>query len=136
MFLKNIKLTLIILLFYQSPLYSKSNSFNNFNSKDLSKYFSGIVALENKENTKALNFFKSSKILLNKHDPYLKRYVSSLVQEKRVIQAINIIKQNAGKDNVSFFDAHLLLIVDSLKKKKFRSSQYSFVRCLQFFTTK
>ena len=117
MFLKNIKLTLIILLFYQSPLYSKSNSFNNFNSKDLSKYFSGIVALENKENTKALNFFKSSKILLNKHDPYLKRYVSSLVQEKRVIQAINIIKQNAGKDNVSFFDAHLLLIVDSLKKK-------------------
>ena len=66
---------------------------NNFNSKDLSKYFSGIVAFENKNNSDALNFFNSSKILINKHDPYLKRYVYSLVLENKVSQAINIIKK-------------------------------------------
>jgi tetratricopeptide (TPR) repeat protein len=116
MFSKNIKLILIILLFYQSPLHSKSTSFENFNSKNLSKYFSGIVAFENKNNPGALNFFNSSKILLNQHDPFLKRYISSLVLEKKVPQAINVIKKNIGKNNSNFFDAYLLMIIDNLKK--------------------
>ena len=116
MFSKNIKLILIILLFYQSPLHSKSTSFENFNSKNLSKYFSGIVAFENKNNPGALDFFNSSKILLNQHDPFLKRYISSLVLEKKVPQAINVIKKNIGKNNSNFFDAYLLMIIDNLKK--------------------
>ena len=116
MFFKKIKLTLIILLFYQTPLYSKSTSFNDFDSKNLSKYFSGIVAYENKENSKALDFFNSSKILLNKHDPYLERYMYSLVLDNKIPQAINLIKKNKGNNNTNFFDAHLLLILDSLKK--------------------
>ena len=56
MFLKKIKFILVITLFYQTPLFSKSASFNDFNSKNLSKYFSGIVAFENKDNTEALKF--------------------------------------------------------------------------------
>ena len=102
MFFKKIKLTLIILLFYQTPLYSKSTSFNDFDSKNLSKYFSGIVAYENKENSKALDFFNSSKILLNKHDPYLERYMYSLVLDNKIPQAINLIKKNKGNNNTNF----------------------------------
>jgi tetratricopeptide (TPR) repeat protein len=117
MFIKNIKLILIILLLYQSSANSKSTSFKDFNSNTLSKYFSGIVAFENKDNAKALNFFNSSKILLSRHDPYLKRYVSSLVLEKKVSQAINLIKRNIGKNKTNFFESYLLLIIDSLKKK-------------------
>ena len=79
---------------YQNTLYSKSTSFNDFDSKNLSKYFSGIVAFENKNNSVALDFFNSSKILINKHDPYLKRYIYSLVLENKVSQAINVIKNN------------------------------------------
>ena len=116
MFIKNIKLILIILLFYQSSANSKSTSFKDFNSNTLSKYFSGIVAFENKDNAEALNFFNSSKILLSRHDPYLKRYVSSLVLEKKVSQAINLIKRNIGKNKTNFFESYLLLIIDSLKK--------------------
>ena len=62
--LKKIRFILIITLFYQTPLFSKSLSFDKFNSQDLSKYFSGIVAFENKDNTEALKFFNSSKILI------------------------------------------------------------------------
>ena len=68
--IKNIKFILILLLLYQTPSNSKSNSFNHLDSKNLSKYFSGIVAFENKDNSAALEFFNSSKILLKKHDPY------------------------------------------------------------------
>ena len=117
MFLKNIKFLLIILILYQNPLHSKSNSFDDFDSKNLSKYFSGIVAFENRDNSKALNFFNTSKILLNKHEPYLKRYVFSLVLEDKVNQAINIIKQN--KNKYEFFEKYLLLTIDSLRRNDF-----------------
>ena len=116
MFFKKIKFVLVLLLFYQTPLYSKSNSFEDFDSRNLSKYFSGIVAFGNKDNSAALDFFNSTKILIDTHDPYLKRYVFSLVLENKVSQAINVIKQNKDKNNTSFFDAYLLLLIDSLKK--------------------
>ena len=77
MFIKKIKFFLIIFLMYQTPLSSKSTSFDTLNFNSVSKYFSGIIAYENKDNTSALEFFNSSKILLNSHEPYLKRYVNS-----------------------------------------------------------
>ena len=113
---KKIKIIFIFLLFYQSPLLSKSNNFNDFNSKNISKYFSGIVAYENKDNSNALNYFNSSKILLDRHDPYLEKFVMSLVLENKVAQAINNIKLNKEKKNSEFFEAYLLLALDSLKK--------------------
>ena len=118
MVLKNIKFILIIFLFYQNTLFTKSNSFEKIDSKNLSKYFSGIVAFGNKKNSEALDFFNSSKILINAHDPFLKRYVSSLVLENKVLQAIQIIKQNYENENIDFFDSYLLLIIDSLKKNE------------------
>ena len=118
MVLKNIKFILIVLLFYQNTLFTKSNSFEKIDSKNLSKYFSGIVAFGNKKNSEALDFFNSSKILINAHDPFLKRYVSSLVLENKVLQAIQIIKQNYENENIDFFDSYLLLVIDSLKKNE------------------
>ena len=122
MFFKRIIFFLILGVFYQNPLHSKSNSLNDFDGNNLSKYFSGIVALENKDNSRALQFLSSSKILLNKHNPYLKKYVYSLVLEDKVSQAINVVKRNLDKENSDFLEAHLLLILDSLKKGQFNKA--------------
>jgi len=122
MFLKKIRFILIITLFYQTPLFSKSPGFNNFNSQNLSKYFSGIVAFENKDNTEALEFFNSSKILIDNHNPYLKRYLYSLVLEDKVNKAISLVKNNKEKENTNFFDAYLLLVLDDLKKGDFKKA--------------
>ncbi len=116
MFKKKITTILLILLLYQSPLLSKSNSFGDFQSKNLSRYFSGIVAFENKNNSKALDFFKSSKILMNQHEPYLERFVISLVLDDKVAQAINLIKTNKKKGNTDFFEAYILQALNSLQK--------------------
>jgi len=125
MFNKLIKLLVISSIFYQTTVYSKSASFNDFNSRDLSNYFSGIVAFKNRNNSDALKFFNASKVLLNKHGSYLKRYVYSLVLEDKVAQAINIIKNSSNEDNSDFFEAHILLIADSLKKNDFvRAEKY------------
>ena len=123
MFIKKIKIIILILLLYQTPLYSKSTSLKNFSSSNFSKYFSGIVAFENKNNADALDFFNSSRILIDNHDPYLKRYVLSLVLEKKVSKAINLVKQNIEKSNTTFFDAYLLLIIDSLKEGNLNQAQ-------------
>tara|TARA_B100000989_G_scaffold298056_1_gene285891 strand:- start:863 stop:2548 length:1686 start_codon:yes stop_codon:yes gene_type:complete len=124
MFQKKIILVFIISLFYQTSLFSKSTSYYNFDSKNLSKYFSGIVAFENKDNTDALSFFNTTKILIESHDPYLKKYLYSLVLESQVNKAINLVKSNKGKDNTNFFDAYLLLILDDLRKGDFKKAYY------------
>jgi tetratricopeptide (TPR) repeat protein len=113
----------LILLFYQSPLYSKSKTLNNFNLHHLSNYFSGIVAYENKDNSQALKFFKSSKFLIKKHDRYLERYIYSLVLDGNIYQATNEIKQNFTENNSKFFESHLLLALESLKKKNYKKSK-------------
>ena len=129
---KLIKLLVISVIFYQTPVYSKSASFNDFNSRDLSNYFSGIVAFENRDNSDALKFFNSSKVLLNKHDLYLKRYVYSLVLEDKILQAINIIKDSGNKNNSDFFEAYILLIVDSLKQNNFVKAEKYLDQSLRF----
>ena len=132
MFNKLIKLFAVFILFYQTAAYSKSASFNDFNSRDLTNYFSGIIAYENRENTDALKFFNASKVLINRHDSYLKRYVNSLVLENKVAQAINIIKNRSNKDNTDFFNAYILLVIDSLKRNDFVKADKYLTQSLKF----
>ena len=122
MLVKFLKIILILLI-YQSPLYSKNNTLNDFNSRFLSNYFSGIVAYENSDNSQALKFFNSSKFLIKQHEIYLEKYTFALVLNGKVKKAINQIKQNSTKDNSNFFQANLLLAIDSLKKGDYKSSE-------------
>ena len=113
---------ILILILYQSPLYSKIKNLNVFNESYLTNYFSGIVAYGNFNNSQALKFFNSSKLLIKQHDTYLEKYTFSLVLEGKVKKAINQIKLNSTKDNSNFFQANLLLAIDSLKKKDYKKS--------------
>ena len=112
----------ILLIIYQIPVYSKNNYINEFNYKDLSNYFSAKVSYDNQKNVDALKFFKSSKSLINKHNPYLKQYIFSLILEGKVNTAIKELKSNEGKKNSDFFEAYLLLIIDSINKNDFKKT--------------
>jgi tetratricopeptide (TPR) repeat protein len=131
MLIKFLKFALI-LLFYQSPLYSKSKSLNDFNSRHLSNYFSGIVAYDNNDNSQALKFFKSSKYLIKQHNSYLESYINTLVLEGRVQQAVNEIKQNLTENNSNFFEAHLIVALESLKRKNYKKSKEQLQKSYEF----
>ena len=133
MLIKFLKFSLILLL-YQSPLYSKNKTLNEFNSHHLSNYFSGIVAYENNDNSQALKFFRSSKHLIKQHNSYLESYIYMLVLEGKVQQATNEIKQNLTEDNSNFFEAHLLLAVDSLIKKNYKRSKEHLQKSYEFIS--
>ncbi len=117
---KNLKIILIIFFIF-FPLGAKSKNIysKDFNSKELSNYFSGIISHNNQKNVQALKYLKSSKQLLNKHDEYFKRLILSLVLNQNVDRAIQEIKFLKNKKQSEFFEAQLILLIDSINKKNF-----------------
>jgi len=120
MIAKNFKIILIIFfIFFTFEVKSKNIYYKDFNSKDLSNYFSGVISHNNQKNEQALKYFKSSRQLLNKHEEYFKRLIFSLVLNQNVDRAIQEIKFLRNKNQSKFFEAQLLLLIDSINKKKF-----------------
>ena len=130
--LKFLKKIIILILFLQSPLYSKTSNNNDFNSKDFSNYFSALISYNNQKNLEALKFFNLSKNLINDYDPYLKKYVFSLVLEGKVKKAIKEINKNINNNNSDFFESYLLLFLDSVKKNNIKKSSYYLEKLSKF----
>lgn len=112
-----ITLLLFFVFFYQNIVYSKT-----FDEKNVYNYFSALVSLEKNKNIKSLNHFNSSKELKESHPSYIKKYVFSLVLGEKVNRAISEIKMTKDKKFIDFFEAHLLLVLDSIKKNDYKKS--------------
>ena len=110
---------IIVTLLYQSTASSKATDNYEFNHKYLSSYLSALLSYDNQNNDLALKYFNSSKNLLNEHDQFLKKYVFSLVADGQISKAIKYIQYSKNKNNSNFFEAKLLLVLDSLNKKNF-----------------
>ena len=125
-------LKILIFLFaflYQNATYSKVNETTDFNQKYLSNYFSGLISFHNQKNDDAIKFFNSSKFLIKKHDNFLRHYVFSLILDGQVKKAINQIKPSKEEN---FFEANLLLILDSLTKKKYKQVENRISKLLSY----
>jgi len=122
-------LIILFFLLYQNAGYTKITNENDFNQKYLSSYFSALVSFDNQKNDDAIRFFNSSKFLINKHDNFLREYVFSLILDGQVKKAINQIKRS---NNSKFFEANLLLTLDSLTKKKYKQAHKRLNKLLTF----
>jgi len=111
---------ILFLLLYQNTSHSKATGANDFNQKYLSNYFSALVSSNNNKNSDALKFFRSSRLLTKKYDNFLREYVFSLILEGQVKRAINLIKYS---NNSNFFEANLLLTLESITKKKYEQAR-------------
>ena len=120
---------ILFFLLYQNSAYSKATDKNDFNQKYLSNYFSALVSSDNQKNDDAIKFFNSSIFLINKHDNFLRKYVLSLILDGQVKKAIKQIKRS---DNSNFFEANLLLTLDSLTKKKYKQAGKRLNKLLTF----
>ena len=113
------KIFLITFILYHSELHSKTTANKDFNHRYLSNYFSALVSFDNNNNKEALKYFNFSKNLLNKHEKFLEEYVFSLVEDDQISKAIKQIKYSKNNNNSDFFEASLLMSVDSIKKKNY-----------------
>jgi len=80
------------------------------------------VSYDNQKNINALKFFTLSDSLINEHYPYLKKYIFSLVMEGKINKSVKKLKQFSGEKSSDFFEAYLILTLDSIKKKNFKNS--------------
>ncbi len=121
--IKKLKLILFIVFFiYQTSAFSKTKDENDFNPKYLSNYLSAIISQNSQNSEETLKYFNLSKILINKHEEYLKKHVIALTINGQVQKSINIIRQNINQNNSNFFEAELLLLINNIKKKKFKQN--------------
>jgi len=111
-----------LFVFYQNISYSKSLESPVFNEKNLYNYFSALVALDKNQNYESLKFFNSSKYLKESHEPYIKKYIFSLIQNGKIKKAVNEIKTMKNEKFIDFFEAQLLLVLNSLKNNDYEKS--------------
>ena len=104
-----------LIIFYQNVSNSKS-----FDEKNVYNYFSALVAQDNNNIYESLKFFDSSKHLKESHQSYIKKYLFSLILNEKINRAIKEIKTIENKKFTDFFEAQLLLLLDSLKKHDFK----------------
>ena len=123
MFTKIYRTFLLLLFLNINPVYSKISNNNDFKTKNLSSYFSALVSYENQQNKESLKFFNSSKSLIYSHEPYLKKYINSLVQDGKIKKAANQLKFASNRNNLNFFEAYLILFLDAIKKEDISNSQ-------------
>ena len=111
-----------LFVFYQNISHSKSLESPVFNEKNLYNYFSALVALDKNQNYKSLKFFNSSKYLKESHESYIKKYIFSLIQSGKIKKAVNEIKTMKNEKFIDFFEAQLLLVLNSLKNNDYEKS--------------
>ena len=112
----------MILILFQTNLHSNATKEKEFNQKYLSNYLSALLSFDNQKNNDALKFFESSKLLIQSHDNFLQEYIFSLLLDGQVKKAINQLKYSNNSIGGDFFEGNLLLILDSLNKKKFKQA--------------
>ena len=111
-----------LFVFYQNILHSKSLESPVFNEKYLYNYFSALVALDKNQNYESLKFFNSSKYLKESHESYIKKYIFSLIQSGKIKKAVNEIKTMKNEKFIDFFEAQLILLLNSLKNNDYKKS--------------
>ena len=120
MFQKIFKILIFVFfIFFQNILHSKNIYKNEFNQKNLSSYLSALISYDNRNNSEALKFFESSRLLTEQYQPYFKKYIFSLVVEGKINKAIYKIKNQKNKETLNFFEVYFLLTLDSLKNNDF-----------------
>ena len=123
MYFKILKILFIIIIFlYHPSAFSKTSENQNFNQRYLSNYFSALVSHENGNNELAIKYFNSTRNILRDYPSYFDQYITSLVLENKVKEAINQIKFFDSINKVNNFQANLLLTIDALKNNKFNKA--------------
>ena len=130
-----IKILFIFLTFlYHSSVFSKPTDNNNFNQRYLSNYFSAIVSYDNKDNELSLKYFDSTKSIFRDHPKFFDKYISNLVLNNKVREAIKQIKFFKSKNNTDHFQTTLLLTIDSLKNNDFKKTKNHLLNMEKVFT--
>jgi len=98
-----------------------------YTRENISNYFLGVISANNNFNNKALRYLKKVESLKNRHSKFNVEFVRTLVLLGKFDEAF-IFSKSVWDENELFFEADLLLGLDSFKKKDYKNSEKYFER--------
>ena len=124
--IKKIYIILFLLILVQPRVFAKDNKIL-YTSKNVSNYFLGIVSAQNDHNEKAYKYLNKVRSLNNSHSKFNIEFIRTLILLEKMDKAYTFSK-SIWDENELFFEADLLLGLDSLKKKDYKNSEKYFER--------
>ena len=122
---KTILYTFIFLSIFNS-CYSKVSNFN-FNAKNISNYFSGVVSFDNYNYQNSRSFFRQLDNFENENISYSSKFLQSLINLGRYPDALRYSKKLENK-NKSVFESNIFLALHEFKRKNYIKANYYFVK--------
>ena len=124
--IKKIYIILFLLILVQPRVFAKDDKIL-YTSKNVSNYFLGIVSAQNDHNEKAYKYLNKVRSLNNSHSKFNIEFIRTLILLEKMDKAYAFSK-SIWDENELFFEADLLLGLDSLKKKDYKNSEKYFER--------
>ena len=116
------KLIVYIFLFLNTFIFVSAKTSDKFsNAKDISNYFSGVLATNDNQYEKSYSFFKSLNNLEDNHLVYPQYYQYSLVSLNKFRDAAKYSKKLKDK-KIDNFESNLISVVYQLKNKNFENA--------------
>tara|TARA_Y100000590_G_scaffold308643_1_gene348457 strand:+ start:1410 stop:3131 length:1722 start_codon:yes stop_codon:yes gene_type:complete len=123
----NIILILLVVLFFQSKVIARESKIQ-YKSENISNYFLGILYINQEyNNEKALKYLKKVKTIKNRHSQFNIEFIRTFILLEKFNQAFAYSKSIWNKDQY-FFDADLLLGLNSFIKKDYINAEKHFKR--------
>ena len=119
-------LFLLAIFLIQSEVFARDSK-ALYTRENISNYFLGIVSANNNFNKEALRYLKKVESLKNRHSKFNVEFVRMLVLLEKFDEAF-IFSKSVWDKNELFFEADLLLGLDSFKKKDYKNSEKYFER--------
>ena len=118
---------LLIIMLSESSVIARENNIQ-YNKKDISNYFSGIISINQDYNNKeAFKYLGNIKSIHNIHSQYNIEFLRTLVLLGKFKQA-NTFSQKVWSEDELFFEADLLLGLNSFLKKDYKNAEKYFER--------
>ncbi|MDC0059506.1 hypothetical protein OAJ18_00630 [Pelagibacteraceae bacterium] len=128
------KINLIACLFFvyylNSHAFAKDSEFS-YSREDIGNYFLGILASNEGSVKEAYKHLKKVQTLKSKHKNFNRQFIHTLVMLDRFDQAFSFSREVWQEDDL-FFEADLLLGINSLIEKKYKNAEKYFLRLNRF----
>jgi len=124
--IKKIYIILILLILIQSKVFSRDNK-DPYTKENISNYFSGVVSAKNYKNESSYKYLKKAELLKSNHSNYNVEFLRTLVLIEKFDKAFSFSRK-VWREDVLFFEADLLLGLNSFKKKDYNNSEKYFER--------
>ena len=114
------------ILLIEPQVYAKDSKIQ-YTSENISNYFSGIISINQNHNNKAIKYLKKVESLKNKHTQFNIEFIRTLIQLGKFEKAFAFSKEVWIEEEL-FFEADLLLGLDSFLKRDYITAQKYFER--------